>query len=357
MRATEAQQKTGDDEGAGPGRPGRARLWALGAIVVAAAALVAWYALRDPGRLGRPDTSAAPSTSTEVAAVQAVPHLVFRSTANDSSYGTVAMVPLDDPSGPRAYTGITCDRVSAVGEVIGCLRTIRGVTPHYEAALYDATLRETQSWPLPGLPSRTRLSSDGEMLATTSFVTGHSYASTGFSTQTMVHDLRSGAATDLEKLTLVVDGEPIAPVDRNLWGVTFVDDTVFYATAQSQALGHTWLVRGDLAAGTVTAIQDGGACPSVSPDGTRLAFKTQTSDNPVRWTPSILDLATGAVTTLTAETRSYDDQVLWLDDRTIAYGIPREDQPGVTDMWSLGLDPGDRPQLFLPEAWSLQVVR
>ncbi|HMO11226.1 MAG TPA: hypothetical protein PKB06_06955, partial [Actinotalea sp.] len=233
-----------------------------------------------------------------------------------------------------------------------------GVATRYEAELYDAaTWQSVQSWPLPGIPSRTRLSPDGSHVATTAFVTGHSYASTGFSTQTIVHDLGTEAAIDLEDLTFVVDGARIAPVDRNFWGVTFVDGTTFYATAQSQALGHTWLVRGDLAGGTLTTVFDGGACPSLSPDRTRLAFKTQTSDEPVHWTPSVLDLATGEVTVLSGETRSYDDQIIWLDDDTIAYGIPRQDEPGVTDVWSLDVTPDAAPQLFLDHAWSPQVVR
>ena len=49
----------------------------------------------------------------------------------------------------------------------------------------------------------------------------------------------------------------------------------------------------------------------------------------------MLDLATGERTVLAGETHNVDDQIEWLDDDTILYGLPRDDEPGVTDVWSL----------------------
>jgi hypothetical protein len=62
---------------------------------------------------------------------------------------------------------------------------------------------------------------------------------------------------------------------------------------------------------------------------------------------------------LTAESRSVDDQVEWLDDGHILYGLP--DDPGggfsVTNIWMLGIDAGGPPRVFIHQAWSPSVVR
>ena len=77
-------------------------------------------------------------------------------------------------------------------------------------------------------------------MATTVFVAGHSYMSTGFSTATEVHEFGGGERWgNLEKFQLVVDGREVNPVDRNVWGVTFVDDDTFYATVATGA-GRGW---------------------------------------------------------------------------------------------------------------------
>ena len=82
---------------------------------------------------------------------------------------------------------------------------------------------------------------DGSLVATTAFVTGHSYATVGFSTETVIRTADGESLGNLEDFALIVDGAPLAAVDRNFWGVTFVDDETFYATAAS---GGTDLARG-----------------------------------------------------------------------------------------------------------------
>ena len=240
-----------------------------------------------------------------------------------------------------------------------CLRTERGVVPGYDATLYTDDGVEVASWPLAGIPSRTRISPDGALVATTSFVTGHSYATVGFSTETVVHTTDGRDLGNLEDYTLVVDGEVVAPVDRNYWGVTFIDDTTFYATAGLTTTGTTYLVRGDLESRTLTAVASGVECPSLSPDGTRIAFKHLTSGSgpTAHWTPAVMDLASGDVQVLTPEARNVDDQIAWLDDDTILYGLPRDGAVGDTDVWSLAADGSDGPELFIPHAWSPSVVR
>ena len=153
-----------------------------------------------------------------------------------------------------------------------------------------------------------------------------------------------------------MDGKPVLGADRNFWGVTFVpDDTTFYATAASG--GRTWLVKGDLATRSLVAVRDNAECPSLSPDGSRVAFKTRpegTADG--FWAIAVLDLATGVQAVL-PETRSVDDQVEWLDDSTLLYGLPRQGTPGDSDVWSISASGQQPAVLAIEHAWSPAVVR
>lgn len=284
--------------------------------------------------------------------------IVFRSTASGQGYGHVASVPLDDPRGPRAVIDVACDRVDATADEFACLRTERGIAPTYNGTLHANDGSVLAEWPLSGIPSRTRISADGSRVASTAFVTGHSYATIGFSTETVIHDVDGTTSGNLEEFTLIIDGQPVAPVDRNYWGVTFVDDNTFYATAGLTTQGKTYLVQGDLEARTLTSIAENVECPSLSPDGTRIAFKrvTEGSGASVHWRPAVYDLATGAVSLL-PESRSIDDQIEWLDDDTILYGMPREGTSGDTDVWALAADGSSDPELFIEHAWSPSVVR
>ena len=88
------------------------------------------------------------------------------------------------------------ERIGMVGEngagkttlmrlIAGAEEPDRGVVTHYEADDLDAHWHQTDSVSLPGLPSRTRLSPDGTLAASTVFVNGDSYITTGFSTRTV----------------------------------------------------------------------------------------------------------------------------------------------------------------------------
>jgi hypothetical protein len=288
--------------------------------------------------------------------VDAQPHLVFRSTALGAGYGRVAMVPLSTPGGPRTFTPATCERVYATaGEAI-CLSAQRGLVTTYKARLLDKSWNETRDLPLTGIPSRARLAKDGSLVATTTFVFGDSYANPGqFSTRTLVTRTDGEVVGDVEKFKLVVDGRVIAAADKNLWGVTFVDDDRFYATAASGKT--TWLVEGSLATRTVTALRTDVECPSLSPDGTRVAFKKHGDLPPGRWRLAVYDLRTHAETLL-AETHSVDDQVEWLDNDTVVYGLPRQTAGSASsDVWKVSADGSGTPQVLVSDAWSPAVVR
>lgn len=284
------------------------------------------------------------------------PHIAFRNTAAGDGYGHVATVPLENPQGARTVMAAICDRVYAAGGAFSCLSTNPGIVTTFEAAVYDSTGKTVRSWPLPGIPSRTRVSPDGTLVASTAFITGHAYAPTSFSTATVINKVSGGGYGNLEDFALIVDGKNIAPVDRNLWGVTFApDDETFYATAASG--DHTWLVRGDLKNRTLTSIHETAECPSLSPDGTRIAYKKNISPGPVpHWNIAVLKLSTGKETVL-SESRSVDDQVEWLDNNTLLYGLPRTSAVGDDDVWSIKAAAGAAPKMFIEHAWSPSVIR
>ncbi|GGN95341.1 TolB-like translocation protein; signal peptide [Actinoplanes lobatus] len=323
-------------------------------VAVAGAGAYVWKVRRDQART----VAAAPPVppGADLATVRAQPHLVFRSTALGAGYGKVAVVPLTAPDGPRTLTPASCERVYATAADAICLSAERGLVTTYQARLLGPSWTTVRDLPLTGIPSRARLSRDGTLAATTTFVFGDSYANPGqFSTRTVVARVDGEVVGDIEKFTLTVDGRVVTASDKNLWGVTFLDDDRFYATAASGA--RTWLVEGSLSARTVTALHGDVECPSLSPDRTRVAFKKHGDLPAGKWRLAVYDLRTGAETLL-AETRSVDDQVEWLDDRTVVYGLPRETAgTASSDVWRVPADGTGEPQLLIHDAWSPAVVR
>jgi hypothetical protein len=181
------------------------------------------------------------------------------------------------------------------------------------------------------------------------FVTGDSYNGGKFSTRVGMLDIATGATVDtLETFAISRDGRSYRNVDVNLWGVTFADDLHFYATMSTA--GHRYLVAGDITARTVRTLAANVECPSLSPDGTRLAFKQAVGGNPAKgWRLTVLDLATLRRTPL-AESRSVDDQAAWLDNDTVMYAIRRA--PHASDVWSVPASGAGTPTLLIPNAES-----
>jgi hypothetical protein len=287
-------------------------------------------------------------TATGSVSLAPGPRLLFRSTA-DTDRGHVATVAVADPGGARTVSPLFCARVYAGGGTGLCLRPDGDLTT-YQLVVLDAKLGSQREIPLVGLPNRARVSASGRMLAWTVFVTGDSYNGGMFSTRAGILDTATGdLAGTLEDYAVTLDGKPYQAADLNFWGVTFTrDDRHFYATMSSA--GHRYLVAGDFAAHTIRTLRANVECPSLSPDGTRVAFKSAVDADPAKgWRLSVLDLARSVVTPL-AETRSVDDQPAWLDDHTIGYGVPRG--PGHSDVWSTPADGSGAPRLLIPDAES-----
>jgi hypothetical protein len=286
--------------------------------------------------------------ATGVVSLAPGPRLVFRSTA-DADRGHVATVAVADPGGPRTVSPLSCTRVYAAGGTGLCLRPDGDLTT-YQLAVLDARLTVQREIPLVGLPNRARVSASGRMLAWTVYVTGDSYNGGMFSTRAGILDTVTGdLAGTLEDYAVTVDGQPYQAADLNFWGVTFTrDDRHFYATMSTA--GHRYLVAGDFAAHTIRTLRENVECPSLSPDGTRVAFKSAVDGDPAAgWRLSVLDLVRPDVTPL-AETRSVDDQPAWLDDHTIGYGVARG--PGHSDVWAVPADGSGPARLLIPDAES-----
>ena len=144
--------------------------------------------------------------------------------------------------------------------------------------------------------------------------------------------------------------------DFNVWGVTFArDSNTFYATLRTA--GTTYLARGDPGLRKLTVLRENVECPSLSPSNRLMAFKKRVGTGSAPWRLHVLDVETLTEHALTAESRSIDDQIEWLDDDRILYGIPRTAPSAVTDVWVAPVDGSAQARVFLAEAESPAIVR
>ncbi|MGW6448924.1 hypothetical protein [Lentzea sp. NPDC055074] len=308
-------------------------------VVVAVIALGAGataYALRTPGAV---------SVAVEEGPVElSSGRLLFV----DEVSGRVASVPLSDPSAARRVSSLSCKRFyTSAGRGL-CLADASGPLPGAAAVFVDRGLAEQRRVEVDGVPNRAKLSADGRMASWTTFVTGDSYSQAGtFSTRTAILD------TETEVYASNIEGTRIAGMktvnDMNFWGVTFAaDDRTYFATMSTA--GKTYLIQGDAVDESAKSLRENAECPSLSPDGKRVAFKKRVPGDGARpWRQHVLDLTTMVETPL-AETRGIDDQVVWLDNDTIAYGLPGE------GIWAVQANGEGAPRQLVPHASSPSVA-
>jgi hypothetical protein len=281
--------------------------------------------------------------------------ILFRRTVIDMNYGKLARVSSGDREAAEIITNFSCEVVHfAAGRGV-CLKADRGVFTTYAAQFFDSKFQLAATLSLNGIPSRTRTSRDGRLAAITVFVSGHSYASTDFSTQTLLVNAGNGSVlADLEEFKVERNGERISSADFNFWGVTFSPDSRYFYSTLSTNHKH-YLIKGDIEARTATVLHENVECPSLSPDGSRIAFKKRLENRPA-WRLHVLDLVTMRETALSEE-RSIDDQLEWLDNDRVLYAVPDASSSATTNVWISVIDNSAPPQLFLRDAYSPAVVR
>jgi hypothetical protein len=275
------------------------------------------------------------------------PTVLFRSLEHR---GQVVIAGAARPGADQTLTGLHCDRVYFAGGRGLCVKRGGGFAAGYRAEVFGPDLKVSHALGVTGIPSRARVSPDGRYGAVTLFVTGHAYADPGsFSTQTTLIDMATGGKiADLEQFTVFHGSKQVTAIDVNYWGVTFGrDGDTFYATLATG--GKTYLTQGSIGQRRAHVIHDNVECPSLSPDGTRIAYKKRTGSSSAPWHLTVLDLATMRETPI-SDARSVDDQVEWLDDAHVLYGVDGA-------VWKANADGTGEPQRYVARADSPAAVR
>jgi hypothetical protein len=299
-------------------------------------------------RGGRPVDNARPVVAGQPMTL-AAGNLYFRNLAAGPEYGKLAVVPASaSADAPRKVGSLQCDRFAAARSTGICLRLKPGsLPPVSEMLVLGKELQVRHRETLPGTPSRARVSPDGRIVNWTLFVSGDSYAATGFSTRSGLYEVGTGRLVkSIEELPVFIDGRRYFAHDSNYWGITFgADGNRFYVTLGSK--GKTHLIEADYRNYRGQAILENAECPSLSPDGRRVAFKRRNADG--SWRLAVLDLISRKVSH-PAETRHVDDQPLWRDDATLLYSLRRDDAH--SGIWSTPITSTGTPALVVPDAAS-----
>ncbi len=293
-------------------------------------------------------TTPATPTTTEAPFVGVNPDdvaLVFVNRVPGDDYGKVGYI---DRNAERHIVDLPCVRIDWNVNGGLCLDEGSTIAPA-RGFLLNETLEPQMRFDL-SRPSRAAVSPDGSVMAWTGFTLGHSYLQPGeFATITQLISVERQVGANLETIwtTFDIDGNIVSDSDRNYWGVTFVDSDRFYATIGYG--GSTSIIEGSVQSRRLDVRFEDASCPEISPDGSTIVAKEMRGDT---FQLVAIDVATGARRDL-GETRSVDDQVEWIDDGRIAYGMPSdggtEGQPAF-DVWVLDVASGSQPQLLVPFA-------
>ncbi|MDQ1383168.1 MAG: hypothetical protein QOG65_547, partial [Actinomycetota bacterium] len=158
---------------------------------------------------------------------------------------------------------------------------------------------------------------------------------------------------DLEHFRVTDGKSTVKAQNRNYWGVTFAADSDhFFATLGRGS--KIQLITGSVSSRSAHTIRSGVECPSLSPDQTRIAYKSRVGGTltALKWRLHVVDLRTGADIAL-AETRSVDDQVEWLDNNTVLYSILRSQSgTAIKDTYAVPADGSGEATIYVKGAWS-----
>ena len=329
----------------------------LAVVVVVGGAYLAFANNNAPAAptIGRPspDASSLPSRDPleplTVASVQRYPHLVFQSVIRDDNYAQAALVPLDAPGGMRVFTGLTCERVQFAGGSGICLFAQHGTASRYFARIFRSDFQSTAQVELAGIPTFAAVSPDGRVAAA-SFQTAPVTEEVRMPpSKTVVIDTATGdQAADLDTFTVIREGSPVEHSELDIWGVTFkADADGFFASIRLD--GNVFLAEGSIRAATLKVAESSISAPSLSPDGRLLAYSRLVSSVGPTWRFHVLNLESRDDVEL-AERKSIDDQITWLDEDDLLYGLG-------ADIWTVRSDGTGSPQPFLFGGLSPSVVR
>jgi hypothetical protein len=290
--------------------------------------------------------------------VRAAPHMFFLSAA---AYGRVAVVRLANPAEQWVMNTPECERSHFDKNGGLCLVLNReSVQPRAFAYFLDAKFQTRGRLDLAGLPIRARISPDGKLGASTVFITGENYASEEFTTRTTLYDLSTHSAiADIEHFTVERDGKPFHDPDFNFWGVSFRRDSNHFVATLGTG-GKRFLVEGDVARRHFRVVADDVECPSLSPDERHVVFKRHRTGQR-GWQLWAMNLETRESWAITDEQQDIDDQVEWLDNDHVIYGMVLGPGPVAQNLglWTTSIDraAGKNQKFFLQSAWSPAVIR
>ena len=240
----------------------------------------------------------------------------------------------------KPLSNLNCERVAFNGDLGGCLQIVKEPTHSYLVLnIFNQSGDILNTFGAVGIPDRMRINNQGSFIAYTTFVKGHSYTSSGnFSTSTKIVDLKSFYHHDLEGFDVYKNNELIKDRTFNFWGVSFFPNGEDFLVS----LGNNterYILKGNVTSKRLDIVFEGAECPSVSPDGKQIAFKQQSTTQTgllgmPHWNIAVWDLLSNQVRTL-KEKRSVDDQIFWLDSKTIAYELKSWDKEKQLSRWDI----------------------